>query len=152
MERVKKVVTSIGDTVDLKDDLNYSAAMNKYNKIWTSKGKYKIKNKTKMTIHKTPVKPILIYICSTWGLTNDDAFHRKQPRRVLGIKCPTIITDQNWTRKLVMNHDHSKKIMDIVKCLDLETTQIWRNLEIKQQIEQNGNVLLKSRRNYKQGG
>ena len=47
-----------------------------------------------------------IYNCSTWGLTNAeeskfDAFHRRQLRRVLGIKYPTIISNkkiaqENW--------------------------------------------------------
>ena len=101
----KKVGTLIGDTEDLKRRSQLaSAAMNKYNKIWTSKGKYKIKNKTKMTIYKTLVKPILIYNCSTWGLTNAeeskfDAFHRRQLRRVLGIKYPTIISNKKLYKK-----------------------------------------------------
>ena len=44
LERVKKVGTLIGDTEDLKRRSQLaSAAMNKYNKIWTSKGIYKIK-------------------------------------------------------------------------------------------------------------
>ena len=68
--------------------------MNKYNQIWKSKGKTKVKNKTKLTIYKTFVKPILTYNCSTCGLTKEedfkiDAFHRKQLRRFLGIKYPT---------------------------------------------------------------
>ena len=66
----KKVGTLIGDLEDTKRRSQLaSAAMNRYNKIWMSEGKYKIKNKTKMTIYKTLVKPILIYNCSTWGLT-----------------------------------------------------------------------------------
>ena len=77
----------IGDTTeDLKRLSQFaSATMNKYNKTWTSEGKYKIKNKTKITIYKTILKPIRIYNCSKWGLTNAeelkfDAFHRKQLR------------------------------------------------------------------------
>ena len=65
---------------------------------------YKINNKTKLAIYKTLVKPILIYSCSTWGLTNAeeskfDAFHRKQLRRVLGIKYPTIISNKKLYKK-----------------------------------------------------
>ena len=37
--------------------------MNKYNQIWMSKGKTKIKKKTKLIIYKTLVKPTLTYNC-----------------------------------------------------------------------------------------
>ena len=57
-----------------------------------------------MTIYKKLVRPMLIYNCSTWGLTNAeeskfDAFHRRQLRRVLGIKYPTIISNKKLYRK-----------------------------------------------------
>ena len=115
-ERVKKKVgTLIGDTEDLKRRSQLaSAAMNKYNKIWTSDGKYKIKNKSKMTIYKTPVKPKLIYNSSTWGLTNAeeskyDTLHRKQLRRVLVIKYPTIISDKKKLYKKTRDEPVSLK-------------------------------------------
>ena len=101
----KKVGTLIGDLEDTKRRSQLaSAAMNRYNKIWMSEGKYKIKNKTKMTIYKTLVKPILIYNCSTWGLTKAeeskiDVFHRKQLKRVLGIRYPTIISNKKLYKK-----------------------------------------------------
>ena len=77
----------IGDTEYLKRLSQLASAA--VNKIWTSEGKYKIKNKTKLTIYKTLVKLILLYDCS-WGLTAEEskfnAFHRRQLRIVLGIK------------------------------------------------------------------
>ena len=89
----KKVGTLIGDAEDVKRRSQLaSAALNKHSKLWS--GKKKIKNKTKLRIYKTLVKPILTYNCSTWGLNKSeedrlDAFHRKQLKRVLGIKYPT---------------------------------------------------------------
>ena len=56
----------------------------------------KIKRHTKIKTYEALVKPVLLYNCSTWGLTKTDreklyAFHRKQLRRVLNIKWPTKI-------------------------------------------------------------
>ena len=69
-ETKKKVLTSIHAREELKRRKSLtSAAMNKYNQIWISKGKTKIKDKTKLTIYKTLEKPILTYKSSTCGLT-----------------------------------------------------------------------------------
>ena len=51
---LKKVGILIGDGEDLKRRKQLaSEAMNKYNQIWMIKGKTKIENKTKLTIHKS---------------------------------------------------------------------------------------------------
>ena len=99
----KKVGTLIGDAEDVKRRSQLaSAALNKHSKLWA--GKKKIKNKTKLRIYKTLVKPILTYNCSSWGLNKSeedrlDAFHRKQLKRVLGIKYPTKISNKKLYKK-----------------------------------------------------
>ena len=52
-----------------------------------------------MKIYRALVKSVLLYNCGTWGVALSvqeklDAFHRKQLKRVLGIKYPTRISNK----------------------------------------------------------
>ena len=93
----KKVGSLIGDSEDVKRRKQLaSAALNKLEKLW--KHKKKVKRSTKLKAYKALVKPVLLYNCSTWGLTKTernklDAFHRKQLKRVLNIRWPTKISN-----------------------------------------------------------
>ena len=95
----KKVGSLIGDAEDVKRRKQLaSAALNKLQKLW--KYKKKTKRNTKIKAYKALVKPVLLYNCSTWGLTKNerdklDAFHRKQLKKVLNIKWPTKITNSS---------------------------------------------------------
>ena len=92
----KKVGSLIGDAEDVKRrKMLASAALNKLNKMWKHK---KPERSTKIKTYKALVKSILMYNCSTWGLTKCewsriDSFHRKQLKTVLGIRWPTKISN-----------------------------------------------------------
>ena len=65
--------------------------------VW--KKKWLTTTKTRLRLYNTLVKSILLYNCGTWGLdVNDErnlnSFHRKQLRRVVGIKWPHRITNK----------------------------------------------------------
>ena len=95
---MKKVGSLIGDEEDMERRKALStAALNKMHTVWIRKDK--ISQKRKMLLYKTLVKPVLLYNCGTWGVTaatekKMDAFHRKQLKRVLNIKYPTIISNE----------------------------------------------------------
>ena len=95
---MKKVGSLIGDEEDTERRKALStAALNKMHTVWIRKDK--ISQKRKMLLYKTLVKPVLLYNCGTWGVTaatekKMDAFHRKQLKRVLNIKYPTIISNE----------------------------------------------------------
>ena len=94
----KKVGSLIGDAEDVKRrKVLASAALNKLDKMWRYK---KIKRNTRIKAYKSLVKSVLLYNCSTWGLTKADrnkldSFHRRQLRRILNIKWPKKITNKN---------------------------------------------------------
>ena len=79
-----------------------TVVMNKMDKIWIRKDK--ISKKRKLNLYRALVKSILLYNCGTWGVTKAeenklDAFHRKQLKRILGIKYPKKISDKNLYRE-----------------------------------------------------
>ena len=96
--KVKKVGSLLGDEEDMARRRTLAAAaMAKMDKIWIRQDK--ISKKRKINIYRALVKSILLYNCGTWGVTKTeeqkmDAFHRKQLRRLLGIKYPTRISNQ----------------------------------------------------------
>ena len=58
----------------------------------------KVSIRTKLRLYNALVKPILLYNCSTWGLTQQwsdklDATHRRHLRRLLGIFYPNHISN-----------------------------------------------------------
>ena len=72
-------------------------SLSKLNAIWIRKDK--IRKDTKLKLYKSLIKSIRLYNCGTWGLTKHqedqlNSFHRRQLRKILGIKYPTIITNQ----------------------------------------------------------
>ena len=100
---VKKVGSLIGDVEDVQRRKQLSSlALNKLHQLWI-KGN-KLKALKKIHLYKTLVKPILMYNCGTWALTQTEeeklnAFHRKQLKRVLNIKYPTRITNKSLYKK-----------------------------------------------------
>ena len=61
------------------------------NSIWIRN--HKVSRNTKIRLYKAIVKPVLLYNSSTWGLTKNeemgiDSFHRQQLRKVLNVKYP----------------------------------------------------------------
>ena len=95
--KAKKVGSLLGDEEDMgRRRTLAAAAMGKMNKIWIRKDK--ISQKRKINLYRALVKSILMYNCGTWGVTKTeeekmDAFHRKQLRRVMGVKYPTKISN-----------------------------------------------------------
>ena len=94
----KKVGSLIGDVEDVARRKSLStAALNKLNNVWIKKDK--IKQTTRIKLYNALSKSILTYNCSTWALTASeeeslDAHHRRQLRRVIGIKYPTTIKNE----------------------------------------------------------
>ena len=99
----KKVGSLIGDDLDVGRRKSLAiVAMNKMSEIWL-RGE-KVNLEYKLRLYRSLVKSVLLYNCSTWGLTKAetdklDAFHRKQLRRLLGIRWPTKITNANLYKK-----------------------------------------------------
>ena len=69
-------------------------------------GSAKIKSEkdTKLKLNKSLIKSILLHNCGTWSITKYqedqlNSFHRRQLRKILGIKYPTIITNQKLYEK-----------------------------------------------------
>ena len=94
-KNTKKVGTLIGDTEDVQRRKQLStAALAKLQNVWVRGDK--LKKKTKLKLYRALV---LAYDCSTWALTQAeekklDAFHRKQLKRVVGIRYPVKITNK----------------------------------------------------------
>ena len=97
-KKTKKVGSLLGDDEDINRRKQLSqAAMNKLLNVWIRKDK--IKETTRLQLHKTLVKSILLYNCGTWGLTKTqeeqlNRFHRKQLKQVLQIKYPQKIRNE----------------------------------------------------------
>ena len=97
-KNTKKVGTLIGDTEDVQRRKQLStAALAKLQNVWVRGDK--LKKKTKLKLYRALVKSVLTYNCSTWALTQAeekklDAFHRKQLKRVVGIRYPVKITNK----------------------------------------------------------
>ena len=94
----KKVGSLLGGEEDIigKKQLA-TASMNKINVIYLKKDKVKLEKKIK--IYRALVKSVLLYNCGTWGVSANvqqrlDAYHRKQLRRILGMKYPTRISNE----------------------------------------------------------
>ncbi|KAK3773203.1 hypothetical protein RRG08_025869 [Elysia crispata] len=97
-KNTKKVGTLIGDTEDVQRRKQLStAALAKLQNVWVRGDK--LKKKAKLKLYRALVKSVLTYNCSTWALTQAeekklDAFHRKQLKRVVGIRYPVKITNK----------------------------------------------------------
>ena len=93
--KVKKLGTLLGDREDIarRKQMSYIAQKD-LNKLWKKK-KYVSLDK-RLQLYDSLVKSILLYNCSTWGLTLQDekkldSFHRQQMRRIINIRWPHII-------------------------------------------------------------
>ena len=101
--KVKKVGSLLGDEEDIDRRKTLSTlAMNKMLAIWIRKDK--INQARRIHLYRALVRSILLYNCGTWAVTKDaeqklDAFHRKQLKRVLGIKYPTVISNTELYKK-----------------------------------------------------
>ncbi|GFR91222.1 hypothetical protein ElyMa_000838100 [Elysia marginata] len=98
-ETSKKVGSLLGSKEDMEHRKHLSnIALNKMEQIWHRAGK--TKQRTRIKLYNTLLKSVLLYKCSTWALTKTDvekleSFHRKQLRRVLGIRYPTKISNKS---------------------------------------------------------
>ena len=92
-----KLGSKLGDEEDIKRRKTLpTTAMENNNNLW--KNKWAISLKKRIHLYDALIKSILTYTCGTWGLSNADernlnSFHRKQLRKVLGIKWPHTITN-----------------------------------------------------------
>ena len=93
-----KLGSKLGDREDMKWRRNLATgAMNKMEEILKRHRTVNIKKRLK--IYRSLVKSVLLYNCGTWGMSSKDvkvmnSFHRKQLRRVLGVKYPTTMRNQ----------------------------------------------------------
>ena len=88
-----KLGSKLGDREDMKKRRQLATgAMNKMEAILKRHKTVNIKKRQK--IYNSLVKSVLLYNCGTWGMSSKDvktmnSFHRRQLRRVLGVKYPT---------------------------------------------------------------
>ena len=99
----KKVGSLLGSKEDIEHRKHLSnIALNKMEQIWHKADK--TKQRTRIKLYNTLVRSVLLYNCGTWALTKTDeekldSFHRKQLRRVLGIRYPTKISNKSLYKK-----------------------------------------------------
>jgi hypothetical protein len=93
---VKKLGSLLGDIQDVSRRKQLATtALNRMWKIWTNQTK--VCEDLRISIYNAYVKPVLLYNCGTWGLTQAslsglESFHRRQLRRVIGIFYPATIS------------------------------------------------------------
>ena len=101
-KKYKKVGSLIDDDKDVERRKQLATvALYKLNNVWI-KGN-KLKTSTKIKLHKSLVKSILLYNCGTWALTLTkerrlNAYHRKQLKKILNIGFPKKITNKSLDR------------------------------------------------------
>ena len=89
---VIKLGSKLGDREAIKRRKELvTIALAKNDMIW--KKKWKTKLATRIKLHETLVKSVLLYNHGTWGVLKDDqrklnSFHRNQLRKVVGIQWP----------------------------------------------------------------
>ena len=100
----KKVGSLLGSKEDIEHRKHLSnIALNRMEQIWHRADK--TKQRTRIKLYNTLVRSVLLYNCGTWALTKTDeekldSFHRKQLRRVLGIRYPTKFQISPSTKKV----------------------------------------------------
>ena len=93
----KKLGTLLGDSEELTRRRRLaSSALSRVNHLW--KNKSFVREKKRIKIYSTCVKPFLTYNMENWALTQKesdklDAFHRRQLRKVIGIHYPDKISN-----------------------------------------------------------
>ena len=99
----KKLGSLLGDSEDIVRRKQLAiVAFGNLNNIWIRKDK--VRENLRIKLYNALVKPVLLYNCSTWGLTKVDeqkldTFHRKQLKRVLKIKHPHRISTKNLYKR-----------------------------------------------------
>ena len=96
---VKKVGSLLGDSEDMIRRKQLAmASMNRLQSVWLRKDH--ISEAKRLRLYNCLIFPILLYNCSTWGISKKDeesldAFHRSQLRYLLGKKFPSVISNEN---------------------------------------------------------
>ena len=97
----------LGSLLDIDKDIKNrkKLAESMYNRTWKlwSK-KFGLSNENKVKFYNCLIKPILLYNCSTWGLTQGqidgiESFNRRLLRRTIGIYFPMKIKAEKLYRK-----------------------------------------------------
>ena len=93
-----KLGSKLGDREDMKKRRNLATgSMNKMNEILKRNGT--VNKHKKLKLYNSLVRSVLLYNSCTWGMSSEDekvmnSFHRKQLRRVLGVKYPTTMRNK----------------------------------------------------------
>jgi hypothetical protein len=96
----KKLGTLLGDTQEMHRRKQLAAAaFQSMKRIWSRKQHNKISVALRLRLYNAYVLPVLTYNACTWALSQTeqeelDAFHRRQLRKVIGIKYPRIISNE----------------------------------------------------------
>ena len=94
---VIKLRSKLGDWEDIQRRKKLAViALAKNDTIW--KKNWKTKLTTRIQLHETLVKSVLLYNCGTWSVSKNDqkklnSFHRRQLRKVTGIQWPHKISN-----------------------------------------------------------
>ena len=100
---VNKLGSLLGDKEDINRRKQLSCiALRDLKNIWRKKKSVSLEKRIKL--YETLVKSVLLYNCSTWGLSIQDerdlnSFHRQQLRRILGIQWPHKIRNKKVYEK-----------------------------------------------------
>lgn len=96
--KVKKLGSLLGDREDIARRKQLAtSSVQKLKEIWKRK---KVKLKKKVQLYNAIGRSILLYNCSTWGMSisdedSMDSFHRQQLRNILNIHYPHKITSKH---------------------------------------------------------
>jgi hypothetical protein len=110
-----KVSKDGGAGSDMKSRINKARnAFSKLNKVWKSK---QFCRKTKVKLYKTLVRPVLLFGCETWRMTQLeerrlDSFQFKCLKRILGIYWPNVISIEelnNRTKVQKISHEVKRR-------------------------------------------
>ncbi len=110
--KVKKLGSLLGDREDIARRKHLAtSSLQKIKDLWK---RYKVKLKKKTQLYNVLVKSILLYNCSTWGMSvsdedSMDSFHRQQLRYTLNIHYPHKITSKQLY-KITQTHPISADI------------------------------------------
>jgi hypothetical protein len=90
--KVKKLGTLLGDKEELNRRKGLAAAAFKKAEVLWSRARF-VSEQRRLRIYNACVKPILTYNMGTWALSKNDtskldAFHRSQLRRIIGVRYP----------------------------------------------------------------
>ena len=92
--KVKKLGSLLGDREDITRRKQLATtSLRKLDSLWIRR---KVKVLRRMKLYNALVRSILLYNCSTWGMSTTDenkidSFHRQQLRQILNIKYPNTI-------------------------------------------------------------